>query len=188
MRPTFLKFFNTSKLGSLEWWFLLNLKGKSLRYNHYKAYMNPTLNRIFFLNQHRMSYSDATECLIQEFERGIAATASVTTPSHNCWCCFSIAIHGLFQPRELRPWLCRPWLLTVTARVSASWQSPLCFIICTSELSDSSVFQHLHSRTMYLLCVSAYASSDCVAAPCFIICIFGLCSSFRVSASVQQRL
>jgi hypothetical protein len=44
----------------------MHLKGKSLRYNHFKAYLNPTLNQIFFLNQHRMSYSHATELPIQE--------------------------------------------------------------------------------------------------------------------------
>ena len=99
-------------------------------------------------------------------ERGIVVTAGVTAPSHRYWCCFSIAIHGLFQPRELRSWLCRPWLLTVTACVSASL-----------VLAVSSVFQNLQFWTMWQLHVSASASSNCVAAPCFGICDFGLCSS-----------
>jgi hypothetical protein len=38
------------------------LKEKSHRYNHHKADLDPTLNLIFFLNQHRVSYSYATEC------------------------------------------------------------------------------------------------------------------------------
>jgi hypothetical protein len=40
----------------------LEFKGKSHRYNHYKEDLDPTLDRIFFLNQHRVSYSHATEC------------------------------------------------------------------------------------------------------------------------------
>jgi hypothetical protein len=40
----------------------LEFKGKSHRYNHYKADLDPTLILIFFLNQHRVSDSHATEC------------------------------------------------------------------------------------------------------------------------------
>jgi hypothetical protein len=65
-----------------------------------------------------------------EAEQGIAVTAGVTASLHSCWCCFSIAIHGLFQPRELRP-------LTVSA-LTADCQGS-----CFSIVAVSTVSQHL---------------------------------------------
>jgi hypothetical protein len=60
-RPASLKFLVHKKL-VFRMVISLEFKGKSHRYNHFKADLDPTLNRIFFLNQHRVSCSHATEC------------------------------------------------------------------------------------------------------------------------------
>jgi hypothetical protein len=115
--------------------------------------------------------------------------AGVTASLHSCWCCFSIAIHGLFQPRELRPDCClsgfmfqhRGSLHCVSASelsdssCSASDLEPCsCFVfgICILGLCSSSVFQHVRPRV-------------CVVAPVF---QHRLCSSFCVSASVLNAV
>ena len=105
-------------------------------------------------------------------EQGIAVTAGVTASFHSCWCCFSIAIHGLFQPRELRP-------LTVSA-LTADCQGS-CFSIVAVPLCLSIYW------TEWQLCVSASSSSNHVASSCFGICILGLCSS-SVFQHVRPRV
>ena len=95
-------------------------------------------------------------------EQVIVVTAGVTASLHSCWCCFSIAIHGLFRPREFLT-------LTVSA-LTANCQGS-----CFSIVAVSTVSQHL-LNWVTALC-SASSSLNHVAASCFGICILGLCSS-----------
>jgi hypothetical protein len=61
----------------------LEFKGKSHRYNHYKADLDPTLIRIFFLNQYRYPILMQPNANTGA-EQGIAVTAGVTASFHSC--------------------------------------------------------------------------------------------------------
>jgi hypothetical protein len=116
--------------------------------------------------------------------------AGVTASLHSCWCCFSIAIHGLFQPRELRPDCCLSGFVfqhrgslhcvsaselsdsSCSASSTSNHAAASCFGICILGLCSSSVFQHVRPRV-------------CVVAPVF---QHRLCNNFCVSASVLNAV